>query len=98
MTRELSQTSEIPTACKGRPVPTFEGWAAGTGLEMKRDCGAIYHTIDSDSEENMEKTLIHEFEENQRFMVFSSMPLNIDMKTIRSSNFSRSMFLRFTSS
>ena len=58
----------------------------------------IYHTIDSDSEENMEKALIREVEENQGFMVFSSMPLNIDMKMIRSSNFSRSMFLRFTSS
>ena len=55
MTRELSQTSENPTACIGRPVPTFEGWAAGTGLETERDCGTIYHTIDSDSEENLEK-------------------------------------------
>ena len=83
---------------RGRPVPTIEGWDAGTGLETKWDCGTIYHSIDSDSEENMEKAPIHEFEENQGFMVFSSLPLNIDMKMIRSSNFSRSMFLRFTSS
>ena len=44
------------------------------------------------------EALIHEFEENHGFMVFSSMPMNIDMKMIRSSNFSRSMFLRLTSS
>ena len=35
------------------------------------------------------KALIHEFEENQGFMVFSSLPLNIDMKMIRSSNFEK---------
>ena len=97
-TRELSQTSENPTACTKHPVRTIESWDAGNGLETKRDCGTIYHTIDSDSEESLEKALIHEFEENQGFMVFSSMPLNIDMTMIRSSNFSRSMFLRFTSS
>ena len=98
MARELSQTSENPTACTSRPVPTSERWDAGNGLETKRDCGTIYHTIDSDSEESMAKARIHYFEEKQGLMVFSSMPLNIDMKMIRSSNFSRSMFLRFTSS
>ena len=57
------------------------------------------NTIDSDSEENLgKKAQIHEFEENLGFMVFSFMPLNIDVKMIRSSNFSRSMFLRFTCS
>ena len=54
MTRELSQTSESPTARIGRPVPTIESWDAGTGLETKRNCGTMYHAIDSDSEENLE--------------------------------------------
>ena len=56
MARELSQTSENPTACTGRPVPTIENWDAGNGLETKRDCGTIYNTIDSDSEENLGKS------------------------------------------
>ena len=75
MTRELSQTSENPTACTSRPVPTIESWDAGNGLETKRDCGTIYHTIQSILAlmRTWKKTLIHEFEESQGFMVFSSM-------------------------
>ena len=68
MTRELSQTTENPTTCTGRPVPTIENWDAGNGLETKRDRDTMNHTIDSDSEENLEKALIDEFEENQGFM------------------------------
>ena len=56
MKRELSQNSENPTACTSRPVPTIESSDAGNGLETKRDCGTIYHTIDPDSEENLEKS------------------------------------------
>ena len=56
MTRELSRTSENPTACTSRLVRTIESSDAGNGLETKRDCGTIYHTIDSDSEENLEKS------------------------------------------
>ena len=94
MTLELSQTSENPTACTSRPVPTIESWDAGTGLETKRDCGTIYHTIQSilTLRRTCKKALIHEFEENQGSMVFSSMPLNVDMKMIRSSNFQDKCF------
>ena len=65
MTREPSQTTEIPSTCTGRPVPTMKSWDAGSGVETKRDCGIIHHTISSDSEENLEVILIDEFEENQ---------------------------------
>ena len=64
MTREPSQTAENPTSCIGHPVPTIERWDAGNGLETKKDCCTIYHTIDSDSAENFETALIDEFEEN----------------------------------
>ena len=65
MTREPSQTTENPTTCTGRPVPTVDSWDAGNGLETKRDCGIIHHAIVCDSEEPLEETLIDEFEENQ---------------------------------
>ena len=54
MTRKLSQITENPTTCIGRPVPTIHSWDAGNGMETKRVCGTIYHTIDYDSEENFE--------------------------------------------
>ena len=65
MTRELSRTSENSTACTSRPVPTFESWETGNCLETKRDCGTIYHTIQSilTLKRNWKKSLIHEFEE-----------------------------------
>ena len=66
LTREPSQTIENPTACTGRLVPTTESWDAGRGLETKGDYDIISHrTIVSDSEEELEELLIHDFEENQ---------------------------------
>ena len=92
MTRELSQTSENPTACTSRPVPTIESFYAGNSLETKET--AALFTIQSNLtlKRTWKKALIHEFEENSRLMVFSSIPLNIDMKMIRSSNFQDKCF------
>ena len=41
MTREPSQTTENPTTCRGRPVPTTKSWDAGSGLETKEECNIL---------------------------------------------------------
>ena len=64
-------------------------------MAWKRKETAALFTIQYNqfSVENLEKkALIHDFEENLGFMVISTMPLNIDKKMIRSSNFQEKCF------
>ena len=88
MTRELSQTSEkiLQLVQVALCLLLKVGLLA---MAWKRKETAALFTIQSipTLKRTWKKALIHEFEENQGFMVFSSMPLNIDMKMIRSSKF-----------